>query len=190
MRSIKTVSIMVSFLILLSACASGPKIHSMKEHGIDFDKYKTFGFVNKVKADKIQYDSFLGKFLKVSIAEEMQARGLTESSDPDLLINFHVNTKEKVSSTTHSSPNYGAYYGYRNYYGYSYGVGYNTDTRVRQYTEGTLNIDVVDSYVNQLVWEGVAVGKVNDKVKDNLEESVSLVVELIFEKYPIAAPAE
>ncbi len=78
----------------------------------------------------------------------------------------------------------GGYYGYRGGYYGAYG-GY--DTTVTQYTEGTLNIDLVDNTTDTLVWEVVTVGKITDKVRENLKETVNEVVPELMAKYPYIA---
>ena len=78
----------------------------------------------------------------------------------------------------------GGYYGYRRGRYGAYGGYPATQTEVRQYTEGTLTIDLVDTRSDQLVWEGTAVGRVRESVRENLEEAVNNVVAEIFTRYP------
>ena len=61
------------------------------------------------------------------------------------------------------------------------------ETRVDQYTEGTLNIDAVDRSANTLVWEGIAIGKLNKKTMDDLPAKINQAVSMIFEKFPLRA---
>ena len=188
MRFLKVVSI-AAFVALLFGCASGPKIQSLQEPGIDFGAYKTFNFVPQLEENNKQYSSFFAKFMKQAITNEMAARGVSLSDDPDLLVNFYLHTKEKISSTTGPSASASYYGGYRSRYGYSYGLGYGTETRVTQYTQGTLHIDVVDKEKNTLVWEGVAIGKIKEKHREKLEETTNASVQQIFTRYPVPAPA-
>ena len=58
---------------------------------------------------------------------------------------------------------------------------------VYQYTEGTLNIDLVDTRRKQLVWEGVAVGEVQNPETAGSPQSVDKAVAEIFAKYPFRA---
>jgi hypothetical protein len=119
----------------------------------------------------------------------MESRGYTYTeSGPDLLVNFNGKLQEKTSVTQVPSmmgPGYG-YYGYRGgYYGGWGGYGY--DTYVSQYTEGTLNVDVVDASRKQLVWEGVAVGRVTRKHEENRDAALRAAVTEIFTRYPFRA---
>jgi hypothetical protein len=56
---------------------------------------------------------------------------------------------------------------------------------VSQYTEGTLNIDVVDRKQKQLIWEGAAIGLLNDEIPDDIEAVVQQTVRSILAEYPI-----
>jgi hypothetical protein len=67
------------------------------------------------------------------------------------------------------------------------GYGYAQETHVSQYTEGTFNIDLVDARKKKLVWEAVAVGRVTDKLLEELEERVDAGVARAFAKYPFVA---
>ncbi|MCH8060424.1 MAG: DUF4136 domain-containing protein [Proteobacteria bacterium] len=84
---------------------------------------------------------------------------------------------------------YRGYYGYRHgfydpWYGYSH--SHATEVHVSEYTEGTLNIDVVDSKTKKLVWEAVSVGRVHEKTLENIEQAVMDAVPRFFATYPNA----
>ena len=70
---------------------------------------------------------------------------------------------------------------------YSGWNGYTNETRVDQYVEGTLNIDVIDARRRKLVWEGVAVGRVNQKQREERHAAINAVVADIFARYPFRA---
>jgi hypothetical protein len=58
---------------------------------------------------------------------------------------------------------------------------------VSQYTEGTFNIDIIDAKKQQLVWEAVGVGRITDKVRENLRQTVMEGVPRFFARYPFVA---
>lgn len=178
---------LVGALASVYGCAAnGPKVHAIYEQTADFTAYKTYSLLDEVATDDSKpYLSLTDKYLREAVRQELNARGLTEQAGGDLLIGIHVSTKEKVTSTTMPS-RYGGYYGYRNRYGYAYGIGYGTETRVSQYTEGTLNIDVVDAAQKQVIWEGVAVGKLKEPKQETLKTDIAQVVDEIFKQYPVA----
>ena len=158
--------------LLLAGCASGPKIYTNEDPTVDFGKYRTFGFQAQLGTDNDQYASLASQYLKAATVREMEARGYKESANPDMIVNFSVNTEEKIRTT--QSPTAGGYYGYRGYGAWGGYGGY--ETRVTQYTEGTVNVDLVDAEKSQLIWEGVIVGKVTDEVRENLAEVCDAVV--------------
>jgi len=81
------------------------------------------------------------------------------------------------------------YYRYRTGF-YSTWPLYPMETRVDTYTEGTLNIDVIDAARKQMVWEGVAVGRVTENTMDNLKPAIDEAVSAIFAKYQEAKRVE
>lgn len=166
--------------LVLISCASGPKIRSQSDPGADFSSYRTFGFLDESTGAQPAYSSFVAQYLKKAVTREMQARGISPAADPDLLVNFNLVTKDKVQVSQTPS----AYYGYRHGYSWGGGMGYG-GTDVSSYTEGTLNVDVIERSKMQLVWEGTAVGRVTEKVLQDPEPAVSRVVTQVFEKFPI-----
>lgn len=185
LRKTMAVGVVAISSLLVAACATAPRIHSIHEQGADFSQYKTFSFFKSHEPEGEEYLSLNDKYLRQAISEELRARGLREAEASDLLVGFNVSTKEKITSTVYPSATMG-YYGYRGPYGYTYGLGYGSETRVNQYTEGTLNIDVVDRAQKQLVWEGVAVGRLKDRPSENLKADIYSVVSAIFEEYPVS----
>jgi len=154
----------------------------------EFATYSTYGFAEQLGTDRPGYSSLLSQYLKAATTREMNARGyaLRElSAGPDLTINFYVHTEEKIRTTT--SPSSEVYYGYRRGR-YDPWAGYAAvETEVRQYTEGTLTIDLVDTGDSRLVWEGTAVGRVRDDVRENLQPVIDSVVTDVFSRYPQTA---
>jgi hypothetical protein len=187
-RSVPILTLAAS-LALLWSCASGPTIRSNVDPSADFNRYKTYGFLDEVTGQRSQYASFVTQYLKTSIAGQMERRGFKRSDDPELLVNMNIATKDKVS-VTQTPASSSMYYGYRGGM-YGWGMGVGTETNVQNYTEGTLNIDVIDRAQKKLLWEGVAIGRVRDKALDNPQPAIEQVVAQVFEKFPkpAAAPA-
>ncbi|MFC4313680.1 DUF4136 domain-containing protein [Steroidobacter flavus] len=169
---------------LIAACASKPTIRSNVDQSADFSRFQTYGYFDELTDRKPAYESFATSYIKKAIDHEMQLRGFEKSNQPQLLINTHVQTQDKVQ--VNETPYGGGYYGYR--YG-MYGWGAGVSTTVDNYTEGTLNIDVVDTASKKLVWEGIAVGRIHEKSRDEPQAAISEVVRQIFEKFPKQPPA-
>ncbi len=141
--------------LLLAACSSGPNIKADYDPSVDFSQYQTFNFYNPMGIENPNYSSIIGQMFRDAITREMEKRGYTLSDDPDLMMNVSAILEDKTKVTTYNDPMYGGYYGYRRgYYDPWYGYGYGTSTHVSQYTEGTVNIDMVDARAKRMVWEG------------------------------------
>lgn len=180
---------LVASLLLLAACASGPKIKADYDPSVDFSQYETFNFFKPLGIENPNYSSLLGQMFRDSITRQMEQRGYTLSDDPDLLMNVSAILEDKTKVTTYNDPMYGGYYGYRRgFYDPWYGYGYGTQTHVSQYTEGTVNIDMVDARAKRMVWEGIAVGRV-DEERSNAEvrQAIESGVREMFESYPFRA---
>ena len=174
----------VAFAVLtLGACASKPNTFAQADPTVDFSQYKTYGYYEQPATDNAQYESLITNFLKVSVAQQLDARGMSYNpEDPDVVVNFFLNSKEKVRSR--QVPTMSGYYGYRDPF-YDPWPGYAYETRIDQYTEGTLNIDIADVAQRKLVWEGSVVGRINDEFVRNLESGLDEAVQAIFENYPV-----
>jgi hypothetical protein len=174
-------------ILLLSGCASGPSIYVNSDPEAAFAGYRTYNFVSPLGTDGPEYSSILSQYLRTATSRELEVRGYTRSDSPDLLVNFNVQTKDRVQTITGpAGPRFGGYYGYRaNYYGV-WG-GYDTRHTV-SYTEGTLTIDIVDAARRQLAWEGTAVGRVREEDRQNLQAAIDEVVAQIIARYPHRVP--
>jgi hypothetical protein len=105
------------------------------------------------------------------------------------LVNVSARMSEKtdVSVTTDPYRSGGYYYGYRRgFYDPWMGYGFGTTTHVDQYTEGTVNIDVVDVTQNRMVWEGVAVGRIKEgRSNAEIRAAISDAVAEMFAGYQV-----
>lgn len=171
-------------LLMLTGCASGPTIRSNMDTSVDFHRFRTFGFFDPLATDREGYQSLVSQQLVRSAERELLARGLTRTDDnPDLLINFSANLDQRLRVT--QSPVTPATSLNRHRRGM-----YNTwpmyqQTEIRQYTQGTLGIDVVDAARRQLIWEGFALGRVTQRTTDNIGPVLDEAVVEIFREFPL-----
>jgi len=182
--------ILASSVVVLASCASKPTIESDYDHTVDFSQYKTYNFFSPLGIENPNYSSIYGSIFRDAIGKEMESRGYTKSDNPDLLINVSGRLQDKTKVTTTSDPYMsGGYYGYRRgAYGAWGGYGYGTTTHVSNYTEGTVNVDMVDRALKRMVWEGVAVGRVNEKrTNDETRQNIYSGIQDMFAGYPFRA---
>jgi hypothetical protein len=172
-----------ALLAIVAACATRPEVRTQSAPNLDIARYSTYGFIDKPGTDTAGYTTLTTRYLQEAVAREMEARGYKRSESPDLLINFNVATKDKIESRP--GPNVGVGYGgwgWRR--GYGYGVGIGTYSDIRNFTEGTLTVDVVDRARNELIWSGTAVGRLTKTAMNQPQASINEAVDLIFDKYP------
>jgi len=176
--------------VVLASCASKPTIESDYDPTIDFSQYRTYNFFNPMGIENPSYSSIYGSIFRDAIGKEMESRGYTQSDNPDLMINVSGRLQDKTKVTTTSDPYMGGgYYGYRRgHYGTWGGYGYGTTTHVSNYTEGTVNVDMVDRAMKRMVWEGVAVGRINEKkTNEERRQGIYAGIQEMFAAYPFRA---
>jgi hypothetical protein len=181
---LRNLGVVLIIAAMAAGCASTPNTFSNAAPDTDFSQYSTFGFFRPLATDEQGYESMESNFLKVAMSQELDRRGLTYSESPDLEINFYIHTKEKIRSR--SVPTTSVYYDYRDPFYYDPWIGYPAyETRIDQYTEGTLNIDVVDANTKKLVWEGSVSGRITDKAIRNMEQTIDEAVKATMTDFPI-----
>lgn len=182
--------LMIPFaLALLAACAtSGPKIRTDLDPAANFANYRTYNFSSELGTDRAGYSTLITGHFKRAVSREMEARGYTLStSNPDLLVNFFtsVSDRTRVQSTPSVTLGLG-YYGYRSGL-YSAWPLYGRDVTTTQYQVGSASIDVVDAARKQLIWEGMAEGRLTERVQNNPGPAIDRAVKEVFEHYPARA---
>jgi hypothetical protein len=182
--------------LVAAGCASGPRVRAERDQTVDFSQYQTFAFADPLGTDRSGYQTIVSQYLKAATQRELEARGLRfVEAGPQLLVNFSGKLSEKFRTSTAPSSAITFGFGRGGYYGYRTGIYttwplYAPETRVDSYTEGTLNIDIIDSAKKQMIWEGVAVGRVTDDTMENLQPKINEAVTAIFVNYPIRSASQ
>lgn len=158
-----------TFLFLaavLSACASGPPQPEVDfKADYDFSSVKKIGFYdesgqvsgsNPLQLSDMQRDR-IDEALKYALAN----KGFTivdDAKQADLLLSWNLFTQQKTDVNTWNTPvGYGAYYNrYNLYSGYRcWNCLATTEVSVRNYTEGTFIVDMIDPRLHKSVWRSV-----------------------------------
>jgi hypothetical protein len=161
--------------LVLAACTPVRVVSTETAPMAEFSQYKTFGFYEDEKGLE-ENPNFLS--VKRAVSEELSQRGLTQADSPDLLINIAGDREEKVQTRETDIRDAPVYMGTRNYSWES------EEIVVREYTEGTVKIDVVDAATNQMVWQGIAAGTITgDQTK--MDKRIKEAMDKLFERFPV-----
>ncbi|HKL61938.1 MAG TPA: DUF4136 domain-containing protein [Woeseiaceae bacterium] len=173
------------FAALVAGCASGPELRTDYDGSADFSAYDTFGFAAELGTDRAGYASLITNHFKDAVRAEMEALGYRYTEqDPDLIVNFFTRAEERSEVRTRPSMTMGA-----GYYGYRYGLYtawplYQQEVDTVHYQVGTANIDVVDAERKQLIWEGVAKGRLTREALQNPRPAIERTVHDLFMQFP------
>lgn len=169
MKALKSL-VFVLFAISLASCSS-VRVSADYDKSVDYSQYKTYAFY-KDGIDKVKVHDLDKKRILKAIERELQAKGMTASDNPDMLVNIFTEASERVDV---------------NQWGYGWGwspwVWGGSTATVSKSTEGTLYIDLIDAKKKELVWQGVGEGVLTKNI-DRKEERINEFVNKILEKYP------
>ena len=190
-RKFKFIAVTGLFLLaVLSACSSGLTVRSDIDPNVNFSQYTTYNFFDPMGIEGGYNSPIFGEHFRASIGNEMKLRGYRTADRPDLLINVTIRTDDKVRIRSYTSPYMsGGYYGRPGgaYGGSAIGVGVSTGGRATRTTEASVFIDFVDFEERRVVWQGVAVVDVNDKVAKQLRDAIYTAVDKVLAEYPHTA---
>lgn len=170
--------------LMLAACATGPRVTSDADPAADFSRYRSFAFFEPLALETRGYTTLLSARLKDEARRQMEGRGYVyDAANPDLRVNINAFVEEKTDIVTVPTTGYATYYSYRAQSFVTVPV-WHERAEVMQYTEGTLNIDLVDAREKRLVWEGVAVGSAAGRSPAERRERAVASVAKIFDAFP------
>ena len=172
------------FLVLagvLTSCAStGPTVTTNADPSTDFGAIRTFGFLMPLGTDRPGgIRTPLSNMLIQAVSQELELMGMRPSDNPDVAINFFVNLEQTLD--IRQVPTASSFHSYRRGRYRPWG-GYQT--RVRQVTQGTLAIDLIDPDRMMLVWEGIAEGRVPRGSTEITQDQINAVVAAVLKELP------
>jgi Domain of unknown function (DUF4136) len=178
-----TFVLLATLLVAPAAYAAKPNIQWNKDY--DFSHIKTFAWQNPTAPSLAQSNPFMHKFIQDQIELRLTEAGLTKAgagAAPDVLVTYHGSVMNNVQL---QSDSFG--YGFGGYgmggwgmYGYGAAGPVSTTTRVVEYLEGTLIVDIVDPMKKELVWRGsstpILISDSNDKTEKNISKALDAMV--------------
>lgn len=183
-------SMILILMSLISACSSGLTVRSDIDPNTDFSRYTTYNFFEPMGIESGYNSPIFGEHFRKAIDGELSRRRYQTSDNPDLLINVTIRADDKISIRSHTTPYMtGGYYGRPGGAGYgsSVGVGVALGSNSRMKSEASVFIDFVDFNDHRVVWQGVAVINVNDKVAQQLRDAIFTATNKVLAEYPHTA---
>jgi hypothetical protein len=180
----------ILLLVLLSACSSGLTVRSEIDPSANFSQYRTYNFFEPMGIEGGYNSAIFGEHYRAAIGGEMARRKYQTADNPDLLINVTIRSDDKVKMRSYTAPYVtGGYYGRPGgaYGGSALGVGVSAGTRATKTTEASVFIDIVDFKKQRVVWQGVAIVDVNEKVALQLRDAIFTSVNKVMAEYPHTA---
>lgn len=166
----KTYSILFLLIAFTLTSCGTVNVRYDFDRNTDFNTFKTYNFHQK-GIEKLELNDLDKRRIISAIETQMADKGFTKSDTPDLYVNVLASSKEKVNIDN------GGYYG-----GY-WGPYWAGNSRVYQYTSGTIIIDIVDEKNNILIWQGSGSGLDVSNLK-NKDENISKAVAEILANFP------
>lgn len=172
-------SLLVLPALLLVACAS-VRVNVDFDPNEDFSAYRTFTWLPAPTRPSGDYridNPLLDKRIREAVERGLAEKGYRKVVDryPDFYVAYRLSIEQKIDVYTVNR-------GYVDYWGY---YASWPETRVSQYDEGTLVLDVADAHEKQLTWRGVAIGRVRrNPTPEQTTRDVDEAVAEILERFP------
>src|SRR5277367_1995392 len=173
----------------VAGCAT-TNVRTDYDTSADFTKYHTYYWAGgrDVTGGGSLENSLLDKRIKDIVGAQLSAKGLSEvaeSAKPDLAVLYWIGTKDKTSITTSPSSaasSRAAWSRYDPYWNGRWGRTYD-EVVVRNYTEGTLIVDLIDANTKALAWRAYLVQTI-DKDSQKTTQRATANAAAAFAQYP------
>ncbi|MDM7861792.1 DUF4136 domain-containing protein [Alteromonas sp. ASW11-36] len=175
--------LLIAFLsFILSACTLAPRVNTDFDTSANFDHLKTFAFAPEASSDG-SVTTLLNKRVKDAITSALQGQGhqLVAESGADFLVAFHTSYEKRIDVDTYYTT-----WGIRPFWWYGpYHRAHVPTTRVREYTVGTLVVDIIDAKAKTVVWSSSAANTLSKSLSpQEREEKINRVVSAMIAEFP------
>ncbi len=176
----RIVPILVALGLLAGGC-SGIKVDADYDPNADFQSLSGYAWLPPTErqntGDPRVDNPLLASRVESAVDNELVFKGFrkVEDAEADFFVNFHVGVQSKVDVTSVPTT-----------YGYGrWGGVYATETRVDQYEQGTLLIDIIDREKDDLIWRGSGQSRVHEGgTPEERNERVRKAVAAILADFP------
>jgi len=175
-------SITALAVVVLAGCGISMRAGADYDPDADFGGYESFTWAppDALPTGDPRLDSnpFFVERIESAVSSELEARGLRHApGSGDLTVHFHASVRDRTEVLETDER-----------YGYETGTMME-GTRVIQYEEGTILVDVADRRSKELLWRGWAQADVQDVIGDpeQMRDRIRDAVEKMFQDFPLSA---
>lgn len=187
--------------VILTACASSPPKPTVDyKRDYDFRAVKKIAFFDEsgqvVGDNPLLLSDMQRDRIDDALSYALTNRGYTivdDAAQADLLLSWHLVTQQMTDVQTWNTPSvgYGAYYGrYNAYSSYSCWscIGAQTDVSVKNYTQGTFIVDLIDPKLRKSVWRSVIQSRLKGQANAD-QDKYNATATVIFASFPPGSSA-
>lgn len=170
-----------ALLAMASGCATPIEATMDYDQRFDFDEVKTIALqpVDRDSVNSIRISDMQVQRIDDTITRELERKGFTVADDnasADLYLTWHLVTEERTDVRSYNSASY--------YNCWRCGPAVS-DVSVRQYTQGTLIVDMIDPQRNRSVWRSVIESRLKSQPNpDQAAERREEAARAIFAEFP------
>jgi hypothetical protein len=140
----------------------------------DFTGYKTYAWLPgtpEATGDPRLDTLMVHQRVHEGIDRTLAAKGYQKAeAGPDFWVAYHLSVEKKIDVYTTN----------RLYGGYGWTVSI-PETRVNEYDEGSLIVDISDAKEKELVWRGIGTGRLRETPREDPEEQKQVVYQVVDE---------
>ncbi|QUM82327.1 DUF4136 domain-containing protein [Moritella sp. 5] len=182
---------LVALLSLVLAACSTVKVSTDYDQSADFTTLKGFNWLPesaKVEKENAYLNNrIMDVRITKAIDKQLVAQGFSFSTAPDFYVNYSITSEKKTNIRTYDN-----YSGYGPSWGWGVGYGHrgmslsaHTETRVDEYQQGSLVVDVIDPTSLELIWRGIGSKRLPESTDAaEMDKLVADVVKSILGKFP------
>jgi hypothetical protein len=188
----------VAILAMISCSSTGIESFHDYNPDINFTRYQTWSFISTnpmiVSTAAGAVNPLLEGRIMRAVRADLTEKGFRYADNPesaDFVVSFTVGSREQIKVDQYPASyqvGYSRYHRY-GYGGYSYGMSYGTETRVRQYTQGQLAVDVFDVASRSPAFHGSATTRISDSDREHPEPLIASVVTEALTGFPPGSAA-
>lgn len=175
---------------VVAGCASGFQATYDHDPSHDFSAHKTWAWIsdNPMTVGEVvgAPNPLLEPRIMAAIERNLAGKGYTKldkAEEADFVVAFTVGSREQIRVDTY--PSMYAGWGYPHGWGGAYyGMGYGTETRVRQYEKGMLAVDIFDVAERVPMWHGVASKSITEADRQKMDETIDAAVTAVLGGFP------